>query len=256
MPLKHLTSKRHPGPARAPRRIRHPFFAFVQKEAIHILRDRWTTLILLGLPVLMLVLFGFAISTELKNTSLVILDPSTDPSTRAITEKLRANDYFSVTGRLEGPEEIEKTFRRGQAGMVVVFSHGFHESLIRGESAQIQLLVDGSDPNAATTLVQYATNIIMDYLGQFYADRGISPGIEPEVKLLYNPGMKGAYQFVPGVMGMVLMLICAMMTSIAITREKELGSMEVLLASPVKPLTIILAKTVPYFILSLINLST
>lgn len=234
----------------------NPFLVFVRKELYHILRDRWTTLILLGLPVLMLVLFGFAISTEVKNARIAIVDPSRDASTQAIIEKLRENQYFILDRHLNSPNEIEAVFREGKIKMVVVFSERFQESMLHTGEAQVLLLADGSDPNTASALVNYATNIILDYQLELMKTRQIPYMIQPEVRLLFNPEMKGAYNFVPGVMGMLMMLICAMMTSISIVREKEKGSMEVLLVSPMKPVVIILAKMVPYFLLSLINLTT
>jgi ABC-2 type transport system permease protein len=231
------------------------FMTFVKKEFLHIFRDPLTTAILLGLPMLMLVLFGFAITTEVKNTQVAIYDPSRDAATEAIINKLRANDYFVFKRYLNSPEEIETAFQRGEVGLVVVFSERFYENLLHTGEAQVQLITDGSDPNTATTLTTYATNIIGSYQQDLLQLSGVPYQIVPQIKLLYNPQMKGAYQFVPGVMGMVLMLICAMMTSIAIAREKEMGTMEVLLVSPMKPLVMILAKTVPYFFLSIVNLT-
>lgn len=233
-----------------------PFLVFVRKELYHILRDRWTTLILLGLPVLMLVLFGFAITNEVKNARIAICDSSNDASTLAITEKLRENQYFILTEQLKNPGEIENLFRQGDIKMAVVFSDRFHESMVHTGEAKILLLADGSDPNLASALVNYASNIIVDYQLELLETGQIPYRVKPEVRLLFNPEMKGAYNFVPGVMGMILMLICAMMTSISIAREKEKGSMEVLLVSPIRPFIIVLAKMVPYFLLSLINLTT
>lgn len=231
------------------------FFVFVQKEFYHIFRDRLTMLILLGLPILMLTLFGFAITTEVKNTKVAIYDPSRDAATLAIINKLRTNNYFVFTRFLSNPQEIENVFKTGEAGLVVVFGPRFYDNMVHTGDAQVQLLADGTDPNTATTLTNYATNIIASYQQELLKQSGIPYQITPEIKLLYNPQMKGAYNFVPGVVGMVLMLICAMMTSISIAREKEKGTMEILLVSPMKPIVIILAKAVPYFALSLINLA-
>lgn len=219
------------------------FMSFVRKEFYHILRDKRTMLILLGMPVVQIILFGFAISTEVKNTRVAVFDPSRDISTQQIIERFRANDYFVVDRILNSPAEIDEVFEKGEASLVLVFSDNFNENLIHTGDASIQLIVDGTDPNQASTILGYANNVI--------ADR-----ITPQIRMLYNPQMKSAFFFVPGVMGLILMLICAMMTSVAIVREKETGTMEILLASPMKPLHIILAKTVPYFLLSFINLAT
>jgi len=229
---------------------------FVRKEFHHILRDPWTMMMLLALPILMLVLFGFAITTEVKNAHIAIYDPSNDEATRAISARLGVSEYFSVVAELRTPEEIDSIFRYGDVSMVVVFSDGFYGNLVRTGDAQVLLVADGTDPNTASTLVNYATVIIASYQQELTPLGAVPFRIHSEVKLLYNPHMTGAYNFVPGVMGMVLMLICAMMTSISIAREKEKGTMEILLVSPMKPIIIILAKSIPYFVLSVVNLAT
>lgn len=232
------------------------FLIFIKKEFYHIFRDKLTLWILLGLPVLMLSLFGFAITTEVKNTRMAVYDPSRDAATGAIINKLSANDYFIFERFLDSPQEIESVFKTGEIGLVVVFNENFYENMVRTGDAKVQLITDGTDPNTAITLTNYATNIIRAYQQELANSNYVPFQIVPEAKLLYNPQMKSAYNFVPGVMGMILMLICAMMTSISIAREKEKGTMEVLLVSPMKPLVIILAKAVPYLALSLVNLTT
>jgi ABC-2 type transport system permease protein len=216
-------------------------------------------IILLLLPVLMIILFGFGISTEIKNTRVAIFDPSRDVATQQIVNNLSTSEYFIVDRYLSDISEEEQVLKKGDVGLVAVFSGHFNENLNRGE-ASVQLVTDGSDPNTASSLANYATAIINSSPvalsnSQMPAAAAL-PRINCELKLLYNPTMKGAYNTVPGVLGLVLMLICTMMTSISIAREKETGSMEVLLVSPVKPATIILSKTIPYFVLSLVNYTT
>ena len=224
------------------------FIAFVKKEFYHIFRDRRTMLILLGMPVVQIILFGFAISTEVKNVRLAVLDPSNDVVTRKIIDRLDASEYFTVTARFHSPQEMEAAFLKNKVDMAIVFSERFIDDL--------QLVVDATDPNMSTSQVNYATGIV-SMVGQEMMPPNMSAArLTSDIKLLYNPQMKSAYNFVPGVMGLILMLICAMMTSISIVREKETGTMEVLLVSPVKPLFIILAKAVPYFVLSFVNLIT
>ena len=231
------------------------FIAFVRKEFFHIFRDRRTMLILLGMPVVQIILFGFAITTEVRNVRVAVLDPSNDAVTRRIIDRVDASEYFTVIRRLHSPEEAERFFRSGDIDMAIVFSERFSDNLYTGE-AGVQIISDATDPNMATMQAGYATNII-SMARQDMLPPGVRvSAIVPQVKLLYNPQMKSAYNFVPGVMGLILMLICAMMTSISIVREKETGTMEVLLVSPVKPLFIILAKAVPYFVLSFVNLIT
>ena len=229
------------------------FIAFVRKEFFHIFRDRRTMLILLGMPVVQIILFGFAITTEVKNIRVAILDPSNDVVTRRIIDRLDASEYFSVTTNLNTPDEVEKSFRRGDIDLAVIFSEQFANHVYTGDAC-VQLVADATDPNTATTQTGYAANIISS-AGREMLPAGMQVStIVPEVKLLYNPQMKSAYNFVPGVMGLILMLICAMMTSVSIVREKETGTMEVLLVSPVRPIWIIFAKMIPYFLLSCVNL--
>lgn len=232
------------------------FVTFVQKEFYHIFRDRWTMIILMLLPVVMLILFGFMMTTEVKNTRVAIFDPSRDIATQGIINKFTTSEYFLFSGYIDHPHQIDELFRQGKIGLAVVFSERFNENRMHTGDAQIQLITDGSDPNTASTLTMYATNLINLYLQEVAGSRQLPLNITSEVKLLYNPTLKGSYNFVPGVMGMILMLICAMMTSVSIAREKELGTMELLLVSPMKSIQIIIAKVVPYFFVSIINLAT
>lgn len=233
-----------------------PFFSFIQKEFHHILRDRWTLIILLLMPIMMLILIGFAMTTEVKGTTLRVLDPTPDASTRQIVERLQQSGFFTFGGYLDDEAEIDRVFRQGQAGLVVAFPNRFEASRLHGGDTKIAVIADGSDPNIAKTLVTYATAVISGWIRDQGPAGTLPWTISTETKLLYNPAMKGSYNSVPGVLGMILLLICAMMTSISIAREKETGTMEILLASPMRPLGIILAKTVPYFALSCLNLLT
>ena len=233
------------------------FIAFVKKEFYHILRDKRTILILLIMPIVQIILFGFALSTEVKNTPIGVFDPSKDNATRQITERLAASDYFTHILDLQNPQEIEKAFQKGTIKLAVVFSENFQNNLMQTNKAAIQIVADATDPNQANIFANYASSIINQWRMENVAlQNNTLSFIVPEIKMLYNPQMKGAYSFVPGVMGLVLVLICAMMTSISIVREKEIGTMEVLLVSPMKPIYIILAKITPYFVLSIINLTT
>ena len=235
------------------------FIVFFRKEFRYIFRDTWTMIILLILPILMLILFGLGISTEIRNTRVAVFDPSRDVATQQIVNSLSTSEYFIIDHYLSDISEVEQTLKNGDIGIIVVFEPRFNENLNRG-NATVQLIADGSDPNTASTLVNYATAIINSspiVTGNAQTQIGTSlPRIHCEIKLLYNPTMKGTYNIVPGVLGIVLMLICTLMTSVAIAREKETGSMEVLLVSPIKPMTIIMSKTAPYLILSLFNLTS
>ncbi len=226
------------------------FWAFIKIEFFHIFRDRRTMLILLGMPVLQIILFGFAITTELNHSRVAVLDPSKDAVTTRITERIDENRYFSVVKELSSASDIETVFRHDEADIVVAFTPDFDANLSTGE-AGIQLVVDATDPNTGNMMAGYVQGIVGQAL---QSGTQSSPIVQPH--LLFNPQMKSAYNFVPGVMGLILMLICAMMTSISIVREKETGTMEVLLVSPIRPIFIILAKAVPYLVLSCVNLAT
>lgn len=232
------------------------FVSFVKKEFYHIFRDKRTMLILLGMPIAQILLFGFAITTEVKNTQVAVFDPSKDVSTQRIKEQFQASEYFTIAEELQSPEQINDVFKYGKINLVVVFSENFADNLLHNGEAAIQLIADGTDPNQASMLTGYAFSILGSYQQELAEQYKIPFQILPEVKMLYNPQGKSAYNFVPGVMGLILILICAMMTSIAIVREKEMGTMEILLSSPLKPIHIILAKAVPYFTLSIANLIT
>ena len=226
------------------------FWAFIKIEFFHIFRDRRTMLILLGMPVLQIILFGFAITTELNHSRVAVLDPSKDAVTTRITERIDENRYFSVVKELSSASDIETVFRHDEADIVVAFSPDFDANLSTGE-AGIQLVVDATDPNTGNMMAGYVQGIVGQAL-----QSGTQSSPIVQTHLLFNPQMKSAYNFVPGVMGLILMLICAMMTSISIVREKETGTMEVLLVSPIRPIFIILAKAVPYLVLSCVNLAT
>lgn len=232
------------------------FISFVKKEFYHIFRDRTTTAILLLLPVLMLILFGYAITTEVKNSKIAVLTPSNDKATKAIIEKFNSSEYFSVVKTINSYSEVAELFKNGEVKMLLVFSENFYENMLHSGNSQIEIITDGTDPNSAQSVVLYANAIIAGYQQEISQEINTPLMINTNIKLLYNPQLKGAYNFVPGVMGMILMLICAMMTSISIAREKETGTMEILLVSPMKPIFIIIAKTIPYFVLSLFNLAT
>ena len=213
------------------------FFAFVIKEARHILRDKRTMLILFGMPVVLMLLFGFAITTDVKNVRTVVVCSEMSPRTQQAVERLSQSEYFIITQTVNTPREAEQLIRNQKADMALVFAqdHG------------VQIMVDGCDPNMAQQWTTYAQQTLAPAHSSLFTLHS---------SLLYNPQMRSAYNFVPAIMGMLLMLICAMMTSISVVREKERDTMEVLLVSPVKPLMVIIAKAVPYLVMAFAILIT
>ena len=233
------------------------FLAFVIKEFRHIYRDRRTMLILFGMPVVQVLLFGFVLTNEVKDANIAVLDPSKDATSIRLTNKLVSSGYFRVAYNLQTAEELGPAFRSGKIKLALVFPPDFGHHLDHEGAAQIQLIGDASDPNTATTLINYANAIIMDFqlerLTENPNPQAASGIIRAETRMRYNPEQKAVFNFVPGVMTLILMLISAMMTSITLAREKELGTMEVLLVSPLKPFQIVLGKTAPYLVLSFFN---
>ncbi len=226
-------------------------FTFIAKEFKHILRDGKTLLILFGMPIVQIVLFGFALTNEVKDSRIAVLDLSNDVSTQQITQRLDASAYFDVTQHIHSYDEISHVFKEGKIKMVVVFAQNFREELLHTNHNSIQLVADASDPNVASTVTNYASSIISDYVSELNSGQSLPYLIKPEIRMLYNPQQKGAYNFVPGVIAMVLMLVCVLMTSVAVVREKETGTMEILLVSPMRPIVIIISKAIPYLVLGM-----
>ena len=230
------------------------FIAFVIKETKHILRDKRTMLILFGMPVVMMLLFGFAITTDVKNVRTVLVTSEMSPRTQQAVERLAQSEYFIITQTVNTPQEAERLIRSQKADMSLTPSPS---PIGEGSSnLQWQIMVDGSDPNMAQQWTTYAQSILSQPVDGKHYSLPSPFGEGLGVRLLYNPQMKSAYNFVPAIMGMLLMLICAMMTSISIVREKEKGTIEILLVSPVKPLMVIIAKAVPYLVLAFAILIT
>jgi ABC-2 type transport system permease protein len=232
------------------------FLIFVKKEWLHIWRDKRTLFILIWMPVVQIILYGYALTNEVKNSKIAIFDQSKDPATLKISDQIDASRYFQVIRYLHSYKEIESTFKEGKIRLAVVFPQNFQYDLDHSNHAVIQLIADASDPNTANTLTNYASSIINDYQQTLNPGQVLPFSIQTQVRMLYNPELKGAYNFVPGVMALVLMLVCAMMTSMAIVREKEMGTMEVILVSPLKPFRIVIAKTIPYLVVSMLNIAS
>ncbi len=236
------------------------FISFVQKEARHILRDRRTMLILFGMPVVLMLLFGFAITTDVRNVRTVVVTSQLSPQNQQAIERLAASEYFTIVATVPTPRDAELLIRHQKADLSLTPSPSPKgEGDFKGEGSshtKWQIIVDGADPNMAQQWTNYAQSILTQPIEGKYNSLPSPFGEGLGVRLLYNPQMRSAYNFVPAIMGMLLMLICAMMTSISIVREKERGTMEVLLVSPVRPLMVVLAKAVPYLVLAIVILTT
>lgn len=231
--------------------MRGNFLSFVKKESLHILRDRRTMLVVMLIPVVLMILFGFAISTEVNNVNVAVVAPQRTDGVKDAVERVSQNSYFTFRGYISN-DQIDEYLRAGKATAVVVFAADYDRRAAQAAAGVetkpiIQLILDASNVNTAGSATAYLQNIL---LGQASAQAMF------ETRMLFNPQMKSAYNFVPGIMGLIFILVCAMMTSVSIVREKEVGTMEVLLVSPVRPFKIIFAKMIPYFAISCIVLVT
>tara|TARA_R110002096_G_scaffold280740_3_gene474857 strand:+ start:2382 stop:3488 length:1107 start_codon:yes stop_codon:yes gene_type:complete len=229
------------------------FIGFIKKEFYHIFRDRRSLFILFGMPIAQILLFGFAITNEINNVDIAILDHSKDASTEEIINKISASEYFSINRFIEKESDIETIFKKGKVKAVLNFEKDFSKNLIKENKATVQIITDATDPNTANTITNFVGSILQKYQKYLNKDITIVYQIVPQTRMVYNPELKSVYMFVPGVMTIILMLVSAMMTSISITREKELGTMEILLVSPLKPIQVIVGKVFPYIFLSIIN---
>ncbi len=239
------------------------FMSFVGKEFNHILRDTRTLMVLIVMPVVMIVLFGFALSTEIKDVKVAVYDPSRDAATSRLVSQIDASEYFTVTAFLDGEDGVLDAFRSNSADIALVFEDNFYYRAVHDGDGSLQIIVDGSNTNIGSMAVFYVSSIVSSFQKELAQEAALNQSaggssvdsvspvtISTSTRMMYNPQMKSAFNFVPGVMGMILMLVCAMMTSVSIVREKERGTMEVLLVSPVKPFSVILAKAIPYFVVS------
>ena len=228
------------------------FIGFIKKEFYHIFRDKRSLFILFGMPVAQILLFGFAITNEINNVDIAVLDYARDTESQKIIQKIKASTYFHVENEILNEKAIEEEFKKGKIKAVLLFEKDFAKKLQTENKATVQVITDATEPNVASTIANYTQSIIQNYQNQKNTVQK-NNGVVIQSRMLYNPELKSVFNFVPGVMTVILMLVSAMMTSISITREKELGTMEILLVSPLKPFQVILGKVFPYVFLSIIN---
>jgi len=229
------------------------FLAFLRKEFYHIFRDPRTLIILFGIPIAQLMLFGYVMTNEVRNVKVAIVDNSKDDLSKRLSQQLLSSGFFQLAAIPSSENDYESLFRSGTVKEIIVFEPEFALHLMKEGKANIQVIADASEPNAAQLTVNYTTAIVNNFVKNELMKNQPLPGINIKVRMLFNENMRDAYNFIPGLIAVILMLISAMMTAITIAREKEMGTMEILLASPLKPIQIILGKVVPYMILSIIS---
>jgi len=221
------------------------FLGLLRKEVYHIKRDRRTLVVLLLLPVVQVILFGYAIRTDVENVRLLIVDPQPDYVTLELRARFGATDTFRTVAVLRRLEQAESYFRKGEAQEAVVFEPGFARRLARGLPARVSVITDATEPNTGTSVQNYAFAVLQSYERDLRA-RGSEARIVPDVRMRFNPTRESSNLFVPGLMAFVLTIISSLMTAISLTREKEAGTMEALLVSPLRPWQIIVGKVLPY----------
>ncbi|TDW48767.1 ABC-2 type transport system permease protein [Flavobacterium sp. 270] len=226
---------------------------FIRKEFYHVFRDRRTLLILFGLPIMQIVLFGFALSSEVKNIGISIQDNAKDADSEQIIAKIKSSSYFHVKDPILNYADIERKFKDGSIKCAIIFPANFGSDLYKTGGGKIQIIADASDPNTATIVTNYLSSIINNYQQQLNPNTQISYQIIPELRQLYNEEQNGSLNFIPGVIALIFMIVSTALTSVAVVREKELGTMEILLVSPFKPILVLVAKAIPYLVLSLLD---
>jgi len=227
--------------------------AFAVKEFRHIRRDVRTLLVLFGIPVVEIIIFGYVVTNEIRYVPVVILDKSHDVTTRRITDRILASPYFIEQTTIRSEQEIDALFKKGNVRLAIVFDRDFEKRLMQSGRAPVQVIADGSDPNAARMMVAYLSAIMAREQQDLNRRQGRSGSLELVPRMEFNPELKGAYMFVPGTIAMILLLISAMMTSVSIAREKETGTLEAMLVSPLHPLEIILGKVAPYVVIAFVD---
>jgi len=234
---------------------RSAFLAFMVKELRHILRDRQTLTILLLLPLAQVVVFGFALRNDINAIRVAFVDPAPDYATTALRSRFAGNGRFQVVGTAPTSAMLEPLFRRGAADVAIVFEPRFAARLAEGSPAQVSVISDASDPNTGSQMQAYSSAVIRAYEAEIGARRG-GVTIVPQVRMRFNPTLASVNLFVPGLIALVLTLVSALMTAISLSREKERGTLEVLLVSPLRPWQIILGKVLPYLALAFANAVT
>jgi ABC-2 type transport system permease protein len=230
------------------------FLAILQKEFIHIGRDRVSLFLVLAMPVALILLFGFTISTEIRNAKISILDFSKDTSSKQLIENITASGYFQVVNFLETEAEIDHDFKHKQIKIAMIIPPRFEESLAVEKIANIQIINDVSDINIASILNNYLRAVFNDYITEF---NRLHNATETQISIVttmqYNPELNSVYMFVPGIITLIMIIITALMSSITLAREKETNTMNMMLITTVKKINIAIGKVIPYMLLSLIS---
>ncbi len=233
---------------------RGALLAFMAKEVRHVLRDRQTLLILLLLPLAQMVLFGYAVRTDIETVRVAIVDPTPDVATRALRSRFASNGRFVMVPVAPRAEALDALFRRDAIDVGVIVPNRLAAGLAEGRTEQLQVITDAADPNSGITMRNYASAVIRAWQREVLAPPPV--GLTTTVRMRFNPSLESVNLFVPGLMALILTLVTAMMTALSLSREKERGTFEVLLVSPLRPWQIIVGKVLPYLVLAFANVVT
>jgi len=235
----------------------------LRKEFFHIRRDKRTAAVLIALPIVQVMLFGYAIRTDVDNVRLAVVDPAPDNATIALRDRFAAAGVFRIVAVVPRIEGVDPLFGSGAAQQAIVFYPGFADDLGKGVPAKLLVITDATEPNTGSLLQSYAQSVVNQWSSEAGRASGAgragpfgpakSINIVPQVRMRFNPTRESKNLFVPGLMAFVLTIISSLMTAISLTREKETGTMEALLVSPLRPWEIIVGKVTPYLAIGFIS---
>lgn len=223
----------------------------LKKEFIHIIRDKITLALVLAMPIALVLLFGFTISTDIRNAKISVLDQSMDTQSKRLIDQMTASGYFQVVSYPSSEGEIDNDFKNKNIKFALIIPPNFEESLSKEHTAILQVINDVSDLNIASILNNYIRVVVQNFTEDY--NQNSQAGFEISTKMLYNPESNSVYMFVPGIITLIMVLVTALMSSITLAREKETGTMRMLLITPVNKIFIIIGKVIPYMLISFIG---
>jgi len=230
-------------------------FAIMRKEVLHIIRDPRTLMLIFLIPIIQMVLLGYAANTDIDHIALVVLDGDHSPESRSMVRAFDTTTYFDVVYYAKNEAEMAEYIDRGEARAALVIPATYGLNVMEGQPTQIGFVVDGSDPTTANSVLAAGLQIGQATAAQATLQAGVGqPGIELRPTVWYNPGLKSVNYMIPALMGLVLQFLATLLTSMAIVRERESGTMEQLIVTPIKPFELVLGKTIPYVAVSFFNL--
>jgi ABC-2 type transport system permease protein len=235
--------------------------SLIRKEFLQIRRDPRTLILVIVIPIMQMFLMGYSATNDVRNIPLIVLDQDRSPQARALLEAYRVADYFSVTAEVNSEDELREMIDGGKARAAIIIPPDYGEKITAGGKARISFILDGSDPTVASTALSaaqmigqaYATTILSERMARRGASAAAQAPLEVLTQVWYNPDLISAYFMIPGVIGIILQALASILTASAIVRERERGTIEQLIVTPIRPLELIIGKLLPYVLLSFLN---